>query len=103
MVLTSPSGTPRLAPRRRRSFASLPARAPGASVLRLPIPDEIVRRVEFGLEAADAGREAPAWWKQIEVRMAEFVEARLPAGAEDVELTLDDEALEVVARFRLPA
>lgn len=91
----------RRAASRRRAFARLGGREAGPVLLRLPIPPGILRRVELGLEAGEAGRDAAPWWRQVELRMERFVSACLPIGARDVELSLDEEALEVVARFSL--
>lgn len=88
-------------PRRPRAFGPLPPRPDPWFQLSLPIPSDIVRRVELGLDLAEAGRDADAWWGQVQDRMERFVQERLPTGARHVALELDEAALEVVARFRL--
>lgn len=88
--------------RRARGFGRLRGAPRSGSTLRLPIPVEILRRVEFGLDRGEAGRDVAGWWRRVEQRMHRFVYSRLPPGARQVELCLDDERWEVVARFRLP-
>lgn len=55
--------------------------------------------MELGLDLAAAGQDPTGWWGRVEDRMHRFVRSRLPPGARDLRLTLDDEALEVVAEF----
>lgn len=95
----SPEPRPR-APRRLLAFGRIPPREDAWFQLRLPIPPEIVRRVELGLDGEAAGQEDEAWWRCVEERMQRFVQGRLPEAARDVDLQLDEEALEVIARFR---
>ena len=66
-------------------------------VVRVAVPERIVRMVEFGLSGlSDNSR---GWWRRVEAEVGEFVSAELPLRAEDVRIALDSESLEVVLEF----
>ena len=66
-------------------------------VVRVAVPDRIVRMFEFGLSGlSDSSR---GWWRRVEQEVGEFVGAQLPRGAADVRIGLDADQLEVVLEY----
>ena len=66
-------------------------------LIRIAVPERIVRMVEFGLEGlSDSSR---GWWRRVEREVGEFVVAQLPSGAADVSIGLNSEDLEIVLEY----
>ena len=86
---------PRIGPRMLRS-ASSPSRS--RVVLRVAVPDRIVRMTRFGLQnsADDSG-----WWRLVADHVESLVSSHLPQDAANVQMSLDSADLEVVLTYDL--
>jgi hypothetical protein len=95
------------------SAKSLPSERPRIEIqgesasMRLPVPARIIRMAEFGLRHAPPEeaneRDPDGWWRRVEREMESAVFAYVPRAAVVVRMRLDEEALEVVVDYALPA
>ena len=71
-------------------------------MVRVSVPDKIVRMTSYGLrQVPDELRSDLGWWRRVVDEMQEFVRAHLPPGATGVEMSLDSARIEVVLSYVL--
>jgi hypothetical protein len=95
---------PRLGPQVLRGLAAGRISRSGAggarrAVVRLPVPEKLLRMTRFGLR--HVGDERSGWWERVQREMAAFVFAHVPERARELRMRLDGKRMEVVVEYEL--